>query len=141
MAMRLSPITLAALVALTIGVLGIGFYMPELRQKLVFAPEQARAEGAVAKIAAREQQFYARTGGFAVFSVLEAPGRAKLLGLNWNDLPTGDFQFDAALLPDSHLRLRALPRGETVRALKAPAQIYAAELSPKGGVLRKGWLP
>jgi len=44
-------------------------------------------------------------------------------------------------LPNSNLRLRALPRGETVRTLKAPAQIYAAELSPQGGILRDGWLP
>jgi hypothetical protein len=138
---RPSILTFSALVALAVIVLAAGFLMPELRRRFVFAPEQAGAEAAVAKIAAGEKAIYRKTGNFAVFTAAEGPARSRMLGLNWNSLPTDDFQFDAALLPDSHLRLRALPRGDTVRALKAPAQIYAAELSPRGDMLRSGWLP
>jgi hypothetical protein len=138
---RPSILTFAALVALALILLTIGVFMPELRRKFVFAPEQSGAEAAVAQIAERETVFHQKTGGFAPFTIAEGPARSRVLGLNWNSLPTEDFQFDAALLPDSHLRLRALPRGETIRALKAPAQIYAAELSPQGVILRSGWLP
>lgn len=138
---RPSFVTFGALIALTIIVLTVGVFMPELRREFVFAPEQAGAEAAVAEIAARERTLYRKTGGFASFTVAEGPARSRVLGLNWGSLPTGNFQFDAALLPNSNLRLRALPRGETVLTLKAPAQIYAAELSPQGGILRDGWLP
>ena len=138
---RLSTLTFSVLAGLAVLVMAAGFFMPELRRRFVFMPEQAGAEAAVAKIAAGEQELYRKTGNFALFTAAEAPARARVLGLNWNSLPSEDFQFDAALLPDSHLRLRALPRGETVRALKATAQIYAAELSPRGDMLRSGWLP
>jgi hypothetical protein len=138
---RPTILTFAALVALALILLAVGIFMPELRRQFVFAPEQAGAEAAVAQIAAQEAAFRRKTGGFAPFTIAEGPARSRALGLNWNSLPTEDFQFDAALLPDSHLRLRALPRGETVRALKAPAQIYAAELSPQGAILHSGWLP
>jgi hypothetical protein len=138
---RPTILTFAALVALALILLAVGIFMPELRRQFVFAPEQAGAAAAVAQIAARETAFHQKTGGFAPFTIAEGPARSRALGLNWNSLPTEDFQFDAALLPDSHLRLRALPRGKTVSALKAPAQIYAAELSPQGVILRSGWLP
>jgi hypothetical protein len=138
---RLSILTFSALVVLAVIVLVAGLFMPELRRKFVFVPEQAGAEAAVAQIAAGEKALYRKTGSFALFTAAQAPASARALGLNWNNLPTEDFQFDASLLPDSHLRLRALPRGDTVRALKAPAQIYAVELSAGGDVMRSGWLP
>jgi hypothetical protein len=138
---RPSILTFSALIALAVIVLVAGFFMPELRRKFVFAPEQAGAEAAVAQIAAGEKALYRKTGSFAAFTAAEGPARSRVLGLNWSTLPTDDFQFDASLLPDSHLRLRALPRSDTVRTLKAPAQIYAAELSARGDVLRSGWLP
>jgi hypothetical protein len=138
---RPSLLSFSALVALTILVLAAGYFMPEMRRQFVFAPVQAGAKAAVDDIAAREQAFYRKSGSFAVFTTAQAPALSRTLGLNWAALPTDDFQFDAALLPNSDLRLRALPRGETVRALKAPAEIYTAELSPRGQVLRQGWLP
>ena len=138
---RSSHLSFGALIALGVFALAAGYYMPELRHDFIFAPEQADAEEAVAQIATREQLFYRKTSEFAVFTVAEAPAGSRVLGLNWGSLPTDDFRFDAALLPNNHLRLRALPRGETVRALKAPAQIYAAELSPRGKILRREWLP
>ena len=41
-------------------------------------------------------------------------------------------------MPDRSLRLRALPRPESVRDLKIGAQMFVAELTPKGGVNRRG---
>ena len=52
-----------------------------------------------------------------------------------------DFLFDASLMPDKSLRLRALPRPDSVHDLKVGAQMFVAELAPKGGVDRSGWDP
>jgi hypothetical protein len=139
--MRSSILSFGGLLVLGILVFAMALFMPELRRRYVFAPVQATAEVAVMQIASRERAFRHKTGGFAAFTVVEAPARSQRLGLNWNRLPSGDFQFDAALLPDGHLRLRALPRGDSVRALRTPAQIYAAEFSPEGAMLRSRWLP
>lgn len=138
---RLSLLTFGALAGMTVLVLALGIFMPDIRRKFIFGPEQAGAAAAVDQIAQQEKALHRKTGSFAVFTVAEGPAQSRALGLNWSTLPTDDFQFDASLLPGDHLRLRALPRGETIRALRAPAQIYAAELSPRGDVLRSGWLP
>ena len=45
------------------------------------------------------------------------------------------------MMPDNSLRLRALPRPDSVRELKVGAQMFVAELAPRGGVNRSGWVP
>ena len=52
-----------------------------------------------------------------------------------------DFFFDAVELGSGNIRLRALPRPDSVAALSVRARLYVAELSPKGQVLRSGWYP
>lgn len=138
---RPSTLVFVFVLGLAFILLALGYFMPELRRALVFAPTQAGAQAAVARIAAGEKSVYQRTGSFVAFSVAEAPGRAKVLDLDWKTMPTGDFQLDAALLPDKNLRLRAIPRGAAVSGLRTPAQIYAAELTPSGALVRQGWLP
>ncbi len=65
----------------------------------------------------------------------------SLLGLPWSTFPVNDFFFDAVELGTGNIRLRALPRPDSVAALSVRARLYVAEVSPKGQVLRSGWYP
>ena len=133
--------TFALLVALAILVAGLGIFMPSIRDQLVFKPRQAKAEAAVMQLAAKENILRQRKGRFDTFTPPQAAAHARALGVGMQDWPARDFLFDASLMPDKSLRLRALPRPESVRDLKVGAQIFVAELAPKGGVNRSGWYP
>jgi hypothetical protein len=138
---RKNKITCAALVGLAVLVAGLGVVMPDIRDALIFKPRQGRAETVVMQLAARENHFRRGQGRFDTFSPPQAAAHARQLGLDMQDWPADDFLFDASLMPDKSLRLRALPRPDSVRDLKVGAQIFVAELAPKGGVNRSGWYP
>ena len=133
--------TVAVLVVLAVLVAAAGVFMPDIRSQLVFKPRQGRAETMVMQIAARENRMRLGQGRFDTFTPPQAAAHARSLGLDMQDWPGEDFLFDAALMPDKSLRLRALPRPDSVRDLKIGAQMFVAELAPRGGVNRSGWLP
>lgn len=125
--------------AVLVGIAGV--FMPDIREKLMFKPRQGRAEAAVMQLAAHENRMRKGRGRFEIFTPPQAAQRARALGLDMQNWPAEDFLFDASLMPDNSLRLRALPRPESVRDLKIGAQIFIAELAPQGGVNRSGWYP
>jgi hypothetical protein len=138
---RKSQLNFALLVALAILVMAVGVFMPDIRNQLIFKPRRAKAEAAVMQLAAKENIVRRQKGLFDTFTPPQAAAHARALGLNMQDWPAEDFLFDASLMPDKSLRLRALPRPESVRDLKVAAQIFVAELAPGGGVSRSGWSP
>ena len=81
------------------------------------------------------------SGHFVAFSNANLEQNSSLLGLPWSTFPVNDFFFDAVELGSGNIRLRALPRPDSVAALSVRARLYVAELSPKGQVLRSGWYP
>jgi hypothetical protein len=117
---------------------GLGWFAPEIRDAWYFAPARARAAEAVAQIARQERAARARTGHYQPFTTGNADIQLRALGVS--DIPA-DYHFDATLLPDKGLRLRALPRSEQVLALKIGAQMYVSQLAPGGGVIKRGWVP
>lgn len=131
----------AALVVLALLVATAGVFMPDIRNQLMFKPRQGRAETMVMQIAARETRLRMGQGHFDTFAPPQAAAHARALGLDMQDWPGEDFLFDASLMPDKSLRLRALPRPDSVRDLKIGAQMFVAELAPRGGVNRSGWYP
>ena len=133
--------TVAVLVVLAVLVATAGVFMPDIRDRLMFKPRQGRAETMVMQIAARETRLRMGQGRFDTFAPPQAAAHARALGLDMQDWPGEDFLFDASLMPDKSLRLRALPRPDSVRDLKIGAQMFVAELAPKGGVNRSGWYP
>ncbi len=133
--------TVAMLGGLAALVAGIGIYMPDLRGALIFKPRQNRAETVVMQLAADENRLRRGEGRFDTFTPPQAATHARALGLDMQDWPAEDFLFEARLMPDQSLRLRALPRPESVRDLKVGAQMFVAELAPRGGVNRSGWYP
>src|SRR3954471_24396497 len=104
---RLVILLFGVLLAAGIGIAALGFYMPELRQKYVYAPQQARAEAAIRSIAAGEKAVRRRSGKFEIFAPADFSSRARALGLNWNEMPSDNFQFDSVAAPGGRLRLRA----------------------------------
>ena len=133
--------TFALLVALAILVAGAGFFMPNIRENFIFKPRQAKAEAAVMQLAAKENILRRQKGRFDIFTPPEAAAHARSLGLDMQAWPAQDFLFDASVMPDKSLRLRALPQPDSVRDLKVSAQMFVAELAPAGGVSHSGWAP
>ncbi len=133
--------TVAVLVVLAVLIAAAGVFMPDIRSQLMFKPRQGRAETMVMQIAARENRLRKGQGHFDTFAPPQAAAHARALGLDMQDWPGEDFLFDASLMPDKSLRLRALPRPDSVRDLKIGAQMFVAELAPRGGVNRSGWVP
>ena len=138
---RNSRTTFGLLTGLAVLVAAAGVFMPDIRDSLIFKPRQGRAEAAVMQLAAHENRLRKGKGRFETFTPPQAAQHARSLGLDMQDWPAEDFLFDASLMPDKSLRLRALPRPESVRDLKVGAQIFVAELAPRGGVNRSGWYP
>ena len=132
---------LAALVAADLGLIGLGAIMPDLRQKYVFAAQQSRVESAMRAIEAGERRLQKKTGQYAAFNATGFAAKSRELALNWDAVPSDKFQFDAQLLPDRSLRLRALPRGEAVAALNVAPRMFVAELPPKQRSAKAGWYP
>jgi len=132
---------LAALVAADLGLIGLGAIMPDLRQKYIFAAQASRVEDAVRAIEAGEMRLKAKTGQYAAFNAVGFAAKSPSLKLNWDSIPSDKFQFDAQILPDRRLRLRALPRGEAVAALNIAPQMFVAELPAKPGGAKPGWYP
>lgn len=136
-----SRIVCGVLVGLAALVAGAGIFMPDIRGALMFKPRQNLAEAAVMQLAAHENRLRRSKGRYDIFTPPQAAAHARALGLDMRDWPAEDFLFDASLMPDKSLRLRALPRPESVRDLKVGAQIFVAELASAGGVRRSGWYP
>src|SRR6478609_9254830 len=138
---RKSRTTFGVLAGLAVLVAALGVFMPDIRESLIFKPRQGRAEAVVMQLAAHENRIRKGKGRFETFTPPQAAQHARALGLDMQNWPAEDFLFDASLMPDKSLRLRALPRPESVRDLKVGAQIFVAELAPRGGVNRSGWYP
>jgi hypothetical protein len=115
--------------------------MPDLRQDYVFSPEENRVRIAMAAIEAGEQRFRKQTGQYTAFGPEGFAAKSRDLKLNWDSLPSDHFQFDAQLLPDRRLRLRALPRGDAVAALAIAPRMFVAELPAKANGAKPGWYP
>jgi hypothetical protein len=117
----------------------LGFFLPDIRDRMVFKPRRDKAEAAVTQLALRETALRRSKGRYDAFTPPNAVARMRALGLA--DFPVEDFLFDASLTPDKSLRLRALPRPTSVHDLRVSPNIYVAELAPAGGVSRSGWYP
>jgi hypothetical protein len=138
---RKNRMTVAVLVVLAVLIAAAGVFMPDIRSRFIFKPRQSRAETMVMQIAARENRLRLGQARFDIFTPPQAASHVRALGLDMQDWPGEDFLFDASLMPDKSLRLRALPRPDSVRDLKIGAQMFVAELAPSGGVNRSGWYP
>jgi hypothetical protein len=118
-----------------------GVFVDSLRARMIYDPHEHGVEDAIRKVAERETVAHAATGNFVAFSNANLEQNNSLLGLPWSTFPVNDFFFDAIELGSGNIRLRALPRPDSVAALSVRAKLYVAELSPKGQVLRSGWYP
>ena len=118
-----------------------GVFVDSLRARMIYDPHEHGVEDAIRKVAERETVAHAATGNFVAFSNANLEQNNSLLVLPWTTFPVNDFFFDAVELGSGNIRLRALPRPDSVAALSVRAKLYVAELSPKGQVLRSGWYP
>ena len=118
-----------------------GVFVDSLRARMVYNPREQGVEDAIRRVAEREKSAHTATGNFVVFSNANLERDNSLLGLPWSTYPVDDFLFDAVELGSGNIRLRALPRPDSIAAQSVRARLYEAELSPKGTVLRSGWYP
>ena len=118
-----------------------GVFVDSLRARMIYDPHEHGVEDAIRQVAEREKIAHAATGNFVPFSNASLEQNGSLLGLPWSTFPVNDFFFDAVELGTGNIRLRALPRPDSVAALSVRARLYVAEVSPKGQVLRSGWYP
>lgn len=125
--------------ALILGVAGA--FAGSIRGRFVFSPRELSVEHAVGQVAAREKSLHAANGNFVAFSNADVEKNASLLGLPWSTFPVKEYFFDAAELDSGNIRLRALPRPDSVVALAIRARLYIAELSPKAELVHSGWYP
>lgn len=133
--------TAILLVVLALVIVIAGFFMPDIRDKLVFKPRRQLAEAVVLQVAVREIAMRKTKGHFEPFTPSDAPMHLKALGISSQNWPSEDFLFEARMMPDNRLRISALPRPEAVQQLRVGAQMFVAELAPSGGVARSGWYP
>jgi hypothetical protein len=125
--------------ALILGLAGV--FADSLRAHLVFAPHEQKTQDAVRQLVEREKSLYDANGNFIAFSNADVEKNASLLGLPWSTFPVKDYFFDAAELESGNIRLRALPRPDSVVSLSIRARLYIAELSPAGKLVQSGWYP
>ncbi len=118
-----------------------GVFVDSLRARMIYNPREQGVEDAIRRVAEREKIAHTATGNFVAFSNANLEQDSSLLGLPWRTFPTNDFLFDAVELGSGNIRLRALPRPDSIAAQSVRARLYEAELSPKGRVLRSGWYP
>ena len=91
---------------------GAGVFMPDIRGATdVQAAAGPRRDRGDAACRARKSPA-AGPGPFRHLRAAQAAAHARALGLDMQDWPAEDFLFDASLMPDKSLRLRALPRPE-----------------------------
>jgi hypothetical protein len=133
--------TVVLLVVLALLFVIAGFFMPAMRDSLVFKPRRELAEAVVLQVAAHETVLRKTKGRFEPFTPADAPMHLPALGLSSQNWPSDDFLFEARVMPDNHLRIRALPRPEAVQQLRIGARMFVAELAPSGGVSQSGWYP
>jgi hypothetical protein len=133
--------TAILLVVLALLIVVAGLFMPTLRDTLVFKPRRDLAEAVVLQVAARETALRKTKGHYEPFTPGDAPMHLPVLGISSQNWPSDDFLFEARMMPDSRLRIRALPRPEAVQQLRVGAQMFVAELAPSGGIARSGWYP
>jgi hypothetical protein len=126
-----------AILAVLVAVLGI--FLPDIRDQLVFKPRRDRAQAVVSALASQQTALRRKQGHYVTFTPPQAVARLRAMGIA--DIPTEDYLFDASLMADKSLRLRALPRPTSVRDLRISPRMYVAQLAPSGGVSRSGWVP
>ena len=137
----LYPSLIFAFAALGLAVLAGAYYMPEIREAVVFQPVRRNVETNVRRIADGQKAAYRKTGKLVTLSPSNtAPGSAAL-DLNWTAFAEDGFQYDAVVQPNRQLRVRALPKPEAVSNLEVPPQMYVADISPQGDFVRGGWYP
>jgi hypothetical protein len=123
-------------------ILGLaGAFAGSFRARFVFGPHERAVEQAVGQVAAREKSLHAANGSFVAFSNADLEKNDSLLGIPWSTFPVKEYFFDAAELDSGNLRLRALPRSDSVVSLSIRARLFITELSPKGDAVQSGWYP
>jgi len=118
-----------------------GAFAGSIREHFVFVPAEQHVVDAVQQMAEREKSLHMTNGNFVGFSNADVEKNGSLLGLPWSNFPVKDYFFDATELESGNIRLRALPRPDSVVALAIRARLYVEELSPQGKVVRSGWYP
>jgi hypothetical protein len=118
-----------------------GAFAGSVRERFVFVPAEQHVTDAVHQMAEREKSLHMTNGNFVGFSNADVEKNSSLLGLPWSNFPVKDYFFDATELDSGNIRLRALPRPDSVVALSIRARLYVEELSPQGKVVRSGWYP
>jgi hypothetical protein len=132
---------LAAIIGLA-AMLGAGaILVPVMREAYVYAPMERRVEEAMRQIAQRERSLREQTGKFVAFGEREIKRDSAWLSISWDAFPVQDFFFEAVPVESGNLRLRALPRADSVLSLDVRARMYLTELSPAGETIRAGWHP
>ena len=118
-----------------------GVFVDSLRAHMIYDPREQGVEDAISQAVQRERIVHAATGDFVAFTNANLEQDTSLLGLPWSTFPVSDFLFEGAKLSSGNIRLRALPRPDSVAAQSVRARFYVAELSSNGRVLRSGWYP
>ena len=118
-----------------------GAFADSVRERFVFVPAEQNVIDAVHQMREREKSLHMTNGNFVGFSNADVEKNGSLLGLPWSNFPVKDYFFDATELESGNIRLRALPRPDSVVALAIRARLYVEELSPQGKVVRSGWYP
>ena len=116
-----------------------GVFVDSLRAHMIYDPREQNVEDAVHQAVEREKIVHAVTGNFVVFSNANLEQDSSLLGLPWSTFPVSDFFFDSVKLGSGNIRLRAMPRPDSVATESVGARLYVTELSPDGRVVRSGW--
>jgi hypothetical protein len=93
-----------------------GVFVDSLRARMIYNPREQGVEDAIRRVAEREQIAHATTGNFVMFSNANLEQDSSLLGLPWRTFPINDFLFDAVELSSGDIRLRALPRPDSIAA-------------------------
>ena len=138
---RLHPFILVVLVAMIAIVLTTAFFSQEIRGALVFKPVRLQVELAAHRVADAEAALYRKSGRLLPLSATDTSPSSQILGIDWRNMTAEKFQFEAKVLGNQHLQLRALPKPEAIADLEVPSQMYIADLSPKGDFLSGGWYP
>src|SRR5882762_4961900 len=106
-----------------------GVFVDSLRARMIYNPQEQGVEDAIHQAVEREKIAHAVTGNFVVFSNANLEQDRSLLGLPWSTFPVNDFFFDVMEFDSGNIRLRALPRPDSVAAQAVRPRLYVAELS------------
>lgn len=138
---RLALIGAAVALVLAAALGGATLWTMSAGEPAAFEASRARVEDAVRTIVDHEQAAMRDTGEFQPFTFEDVDQDRQLMGLPWRGFPIADYRFEAQLMETGNLRVRAVPKPESVQDREVAAQFYVAETTPGGELVETGWRP